>query len=98
MIVVGAGGLAAATVADKEGLDTLVLEKTSYVGGTMSYAGGMVWSSNHLKKGEVGCTDTLDDAQTYLNATAGTYPDPGITSCPALVFGYIVGMHLAGGE
>ena len=26
------------------------------------------------------------------------YPGPGITLGPALVFGYIVSMHLAGGE
>ena len=67
----GAGGMTAAVVAAKEGLETLVLEKTDAVGGTTAFAGGMVWAPNNRKKGEVGSTDTLEAAQTYLNATAG---------------------------
>ena len=29
---------------------------------------------------------------------AGTYPGPGITLGPALVFGYLAGMHMTHGE
>jgi len=72
VIGAGAGGLACSVVAANEGLDTLVIEKTPYVGGTMSYAGGMAWSPNNPKKGEVGSDDTIEKAQTYLDATAGT--------------------------
>ncbi len=72
VIGAGAGGLACAVVAANEGLETLVLEKTPYVGGTMSYAGGMAWSPNNPKKGEVGADDSIEKAETYLNATAGT--------------------------
>ena len=67
----GAGGMTAAVVAANEGLETLVLEKTDVVGGTTAYAGGMVWAPNNRKKHEVGSTDTLEAAQTYLDATAG---------------------------
>ena len=67
----GAGGMTAAVVAANEGLETIVLEKTDVVGGTTAYAGGMVWAPNNPKKHEVGSTDTLEAAQTYLDATAG---------------------------
>lgn len=67
----GAGGMTAACVAAREGLDTLVVEKSAFVGGTTSYSGGMCWVPNNLKQSEVGSSDTLEQAQTYLKATAG---------------------------
>ncbi len=70
----GAGGMTAAAVAANAGLETLVVEKTAYVGGTTAYAGGMVWAPNNPKKGDVGSTDTLAAAQAYLDATAGRGP------------------------
>jgi len=70
----GAGGMTSAAVAAREGLDTLVLEKTEFVGGTTSFAGGMAWAPNNPKKTEVESDDTLDAVQTYLDATAGTGP------------------------
>ena len=65
----GAGGMAAAAVAATEGLKTLVLEKTGYVGGTMAVSGGMVWAPNNAKMAPAGLPDTPEDAQTYLDAT-----------------------------
>ena len=67
----GAGGMTAASVAATEGLETLVIEKTEFLGGTTSFAGGMCWVPNNLKQDDVGSTDTLEQAQTYLSATAG---------------------------
>lgn len=67
----GAGGMAAAVVAATEGLKTLVLEKTGFVGGTMAVSGGMVWAPNNAKMAAVGLPDTPEDAQTYLDATTG---------------------------
>jgi len=67
----GAGGMTAAAVAANEGLQTLVVEKTGYVGGTTAFAGGMVWAPNNPKQGDVGSTDTPAAAATYLEATAG---------------------------
>lgn len=74
VIGAGAGGLASATVAANEGLEVIILEKTDFVGGTMSYSGGMAWAPNNPKKQEVGSDDTIEAAQTYLDATAGTGP------------------------
>ncbi len=67
----GAGGMAAAVVAANEGLQTLVIEKTAYVGGTTALSGGMVWAPNNSKMGSVGGADTADAAQTYIDETAG---------------------------
>ena len=67
----GAGGMAAAVVAANEGLDTLLLEKTEYVGGTTAVSGGMVWVPNNAKMAGAGLPDALEEAQKYLDATAG---------------------------
>src|SRR5262249_1966370 len=53
--VMGEGGREvvqpAATVAAKQGLATLLIEKSSYVGGTTAISGGMVWvPDNHLMR------------------------------------------------
>ncbi|MDA1097960.1 MAG: FAD-dependent oxidoreductase [Proteobacteria bacterium] len=67
----GAGGMAAAVVAASEGLKTLVIEKTDYVGGTTALSGGMVWVPNNSKMEASGLSDRPEDAQAYLDATAG---------------------------
>ena len=67
----GAGGMAAAVVAAQEGLKTLVIEKTGYVGGTTAVSGGMVWVPNNAKMTQGGFSDTPETAQAYLDATAG---------------------------
>jgi succinate dehydrogenase/fumarate reductase flavoprotein subunit len=67
----GAGGMAAAAVAAREGLKTLVIEKTGYVGGTTAFSGGMVWVPNNLRMASEGRADSLEAAQQYLAATAG---------------------------
>lgn len=65
----GAGGLTAATVAAKQGLATLLIEKSSYVGGTTAISGGMVWvPDNHLMRA-AGIQDSRDTARSYLTAT-----------------------------
>ena len=67
----GAGGMAAAIVAANEGLKTLVIEKTGYVGGTTAISGGMVWAPNNEKMAASGLADTPEQARAYLEATAG---------------------------
>ena len=67
----GAGGMTAAVVAANEGLRTLLLEKTEYVGGTTAVSGGMVWVPNNAKMAAAGLPDSLGAAQEYLDATAG---------------------------
>jgi len=70
----GAGGLTAATVAAREGLDVLLLEKSACVGGTTAISGGMVWVPDNDLLRAAGLTDSRDAAQRYL---ASTVPDPG---------------------
>ncbi len=67
----GAGGMAAAIVAAREGLRVLVIEKTGFVGGTTAFSGGMVWVPNNLKMAAAGLTDSPEAADRYLTATAG---------------------------
>ncbi|MEX2617363.1 MAG: FAD-dependent oxidoreductase [Alphaproteobacteria bacterium] len=67
----GAGGMAAAIVAAREGLRVLVLEKTGLIGGTTAFSGGMVWVPNNLKMAAIGLTDSTEAADRYLTATAG---------------------------
>jgi 2-polyprenyl-6-methoxyphenol hydroxylase-like FAD-dependent oxidoreductase len=43
----GAGGLAAAVTAANEGLTTLVLEKTEFLGGTTAYSAGTCWMAGN---------------------------------------------------
>ena len=65
----GAGGLTAAAVAATEGLQVLVLEKASQVGGTTAISGGMIWAPNsHLAN----APDSLEKAKTYLDAVVPT--------------------------
>ena len=66
----GAGGMAAAVAAATEGLKTLVIEKTAYVGGTTAISGGMVWAPNNLKMASAGRDDSPEAAKAYLDATA----------------------------
>ena len=67
----GAGGMAAAIVAANEGLKTLVIEKTAYVGGTTALSGGMVWVPNNSKMASCDLSDSFENAETYLEATVG---------------------------
>lgn len=65
----GAAGMAAAAVAATEGLRVLLVEKTTWVGGTTAISGGMVWMPANAKMAAIGLPDSLDNARLYLNAT-----------------------------
>lgn len=67
----GAGGMTAAFVAAREGLEALVLEKTESYGGSSSLSGGGVWVPNNPLMLEAGIHDSLEQARTYLDATVG---------------------------
>ena len=49
LVVVGSGaaGMTAAVTAATEGLETLVLEKTGFYGGTTALSAGVVWAPNN---------------------------------------------------
>ncbi len=76
VLIVGSGtGLAAALAADELGLDVLIVEKSSYVGGSTARSGGALWlpASPILEKQQA--DDTLERAEAYLRSVvAGTAP------------------------
>jgi 3-oxosteroid 1-dehydrogenase len=67
----GAGAMTAALVARREGLDSLVVEKTPYFGGSSALSGGGLWVPNSPLMAEAGLSDSFEQARTYLDATVG---------------------------
>ncbi len=73
VVVVGAGGagMTAAITAAHHGLETLVVEKSEYFGGSTARSGGGVWIPNNYALRKAGVGDSLEDAKTYLAAIVG---------------------------
>jgi 3-oxosteroid 1-dehydrogenase len=73
VVVVGAGGagMTAALAAKDRGLDTLVVEKSAYFGGSTARSGGGVWIPNNYALVQAGVEDSLDAAKTYLASIVG---------------------------
>lgn len=71
----GAGGLTAAVVAAKAGLDVLLLESTPWFGGTSAFSAGGVWIpvNHHMK--QAGVDDSRPEAEAYLHAVLGDFYD-----------------------
>ena len=64
----GAGGLAAAVTGADQGLSTLVLEKTEYLGGTTAYSAGTCWiPGNRFLEDD----NDVEEASRYLDALVG---------------------------
>jgi 3-oxosteroid 1-dehydrogenase len=76
LLVIGSGtGMAAALAAAERGLSVLIVEKSSYVGGSTARSGGALWlpASPILDENHAG--DTRERASTYLKSVvAGTAP------------------------
>lgn len=75
VVVVGAGaaGMSAALAAARQGLDTVLVESSSYFGGSTARSGGGVWiPGNYALKaaGEV-AADDLEESKRYLDAIVG---------------------------
>ncbi|MEV0668859.1 3-ketosteroid-delta-1-dehydrogenase [Mycobacterium sp. NPDC050441] len=69
LLVVGSGtGLSAALAAHEQGLSVLVIEKSSYVGGSTARSGGALWLPSSPVIEECGGTDPVQRARTYLDA------------------------------
>lgn len=60
----GLGGLAAAVSASRLGLSTLILEKSSWIGGGASYSGGLCWIPGQG-------SDSIENAKTYIAHVQG---------------------------
>ncbi|KPK06645.1 MAG: succinate dehydrogenase [Betaproteobacteria bacterium SG8_39] len=61
-----------------EGLETLLVEKSDFVGGTTAISGGMVWVPANPKMQDAGIDDSLDSARAYLDAVAPALRDPAV--------------------
>jgi 3-oxosteroid 1-dehydrogenase len=76
LLVVGSGtGMAAALAAHESGLTVLIVEKSSYVGGSTARSGGALWLPASPILAEQGADDTVERAETYLRSVvAGGAP------------------------
>ncbi|MGV0052408.1 3-ketosteroid-delta-1-dehydrogenase [Mycobacterium colombiense] len=76
LLVVGSGtGLTAALAARELGLSVLIVEKSSYVGGSTARSGGALWLPAGPVLAEAGANDSAERAATYLESVvAGSAP------------------------
>ena len=76
LLVIGSGtGMAAALTAHELGLSVLIVEKSSYVGGSTARSGGALWLPACPVLADGGANDTAERAATYLDsAVAGSAP------------------------
>ncbi|MCR0983866.1 FAD-dependent oxidoreductase [Roseomonas populi] len=74
LLVIGAGaaGMTAALVAALEGLQVLLCEKTSMVGGTTATSAGTVWVPGTSQSAAAGVPDSSAEAARYLASVIGT--------------------------
>ncbi len=75
VVVVGAGGagMSAALAASRQGLDTVLVEKSPYFGGSTARSGGGVWIPGNYALRAAGQVDDGDEqaAKDYLDAIVG---------------------------
>jgi succinate dehydrogenase/fumarate reductase flavoprotein subunit len=73
VVVIGAGaaGMSAALCAAIAGARVLLVERTAHVGGTSALSGGTTWVPGTHHSAAVNPGDTLEAAQTYLDAAIG---------------------------
>jgi len=72
----GAAGMTAALTVARHGLSVVVIEKTSYFGGSTARSGGGVWVPGNSVLRRAGVKDTPDLASTYLAHVAGDGASP----------------------
>lgn len=73
VVVMGTGGaaLVAATLAHDQGAKVLIIEKTSQIGGTTAFSGGIPWIPLNRYMREAGVEDTREEALLYMKRIAG---------------------------
>lgn len=73
VVVVGAGaaGMTAALAAAERGLDTVLLEKSAYFGGSTARSGGGVWIPGNYALKAAGEDDPLESSKLYLDSIVG---------------------------
>lgn len=72
-MVVGAGGagMTAALAAGKQGLDTILVEKSGHFGGSTARSGGGVWMPGNYALEAAGQADPISASKTYLDSIVG---------------------------
>jgi 3-oxosteroid 1-dehydrogenase len=76
----GGGGMVAALAAIDSGIEPLVVEKQSLIGGATGMSGGMVWLPNNPLMIADGISDSHEDGLAYFDDVVG---DIGEASSPA---------------
>lgn len=78
VIVVGSGaaGMSAALTAATHGLDTVIIEKSSYWGGSTARSGGGVWIPGNDVLRAQAPADDMEQARRYLKHLVGPKVDP----------------------
>src|SRR6478736_9808730 len=73
VVVIGAGaaGMSAALASADHGLDTVLLEKSAYFGGSTARSGGGVWMPGNYALKAAGEDDPLDNSKLYLDSIVG---------------------------
>jgi len=67
----GSGGMTAALVAAHAGLQTLIIEKAAYFGGSSALSGGAAWIPNNPVNVRAGVPDSFEKADLYLKSIVG---------------------------
>ncbi|MBV9321656.1 MAG: FAD-binding protein [Mycobacterium sp.] len=67
----GGGGMTAALTADAAGLHTLVVEKSSYFGGSTALSGGGIWVPGAPAQRRAGCAPSPQGVVEYLRQITG---------------------------
>ncbi len=73
VIVVGAGGagMSAALAAKKQGLETILIEKSGHFGGSTARSGGGVWIPGNYALRDAGQADPIEESKRYLDSIVG---------------------------
>ncbi|MBO9524474.1 MAG: 3-oxosteroid 1-dehydrogenase [Nocardioidaceae bacterium] len=73
VVVVGAGGagMTAALTAAKQGLSTILIEKSPYFGGSTARSGGGVWIPGNYALKKAGQADDPAESKKYLDSIVG---------------------------
>jgi succinate dehydrogenase/fumarate reductase flavoprotein subunit len=71
----GAAGMTAALVCALQGLDVVLCEKSSQVGGTTATSAGTIWVPGTKQAREAGFADDIPEARCYLESIIGPATD-----------------------
>jgi 3-oxosteroid 1-dehydrogenase len=71
----GAAGMTAAITAHDLGGNVLIIEKSTVYGGSTAMSGGVAWIPGNHHMDEVGITDSIDEAITYVKHRIGRDAD-----------------------